>query len=139
MEWWFLLMSMVMWSILLGQKRTNWTKAFAYADKYRNKDVAGCTFYEYQNRPVLPSNPVIPPITYDTPQPKKSGGGRKSRQFENVERRTYHPEIQACTICKGPLRLRSYLNWRKHIQTLTTNPPRGREAQSLCQQSWRLL
>lgn len=120
MELWLSLMSMVMWlMILLTQKRTNWTKAFVTVD--RNKDVAGCTFYEYQNRPVLPSNPVIPPITYDTPPPKKSGGGRKSHQFENVERRTYHPEIQACTICKSPLRLRSYLNWRKHIQTLTTN------------------
>ena len=120
MELWLSLISMVMWlMILLGQKRANWVLTLVTADQYPNKNVAGRTFYLPQNRPVLPSNPVIPPITYDTPSPRKSGGGRKSHQFENVERRTYHPEISTCPICKGALRLRPHLNWRKHIQTLT--------------------
>ena len=62
MEWWFLSMSMAMWlMILLGQEPTNWTKAFVTANKYRSKNVAGRTFYWFENRPVLPSNPVMEP------------------------------------------------------------------------------
>lgn len=51
-------------------------------------------------------------------QTKIKRGGRRSRQLEIDERRVYHPEITNCPICEEPLGLRSYLNWRKTIQTL---------------------
>ena len=54
-------------------------------------------------------------------QAKIKRGGRRSHQLEIDERRLYHPEITNCPICGKPLRLRSYLNWRKTIQTLSQN------------------
>ncbi len=120
MEWLLSIMSMVMCLIILrDQKRTSRLKVLVIANSFPQQNAADRTFYSPPNRPVPPSHPVIPPITYDTPQPKKSGAGRKSHQFENVQRRTYHPEILKCPICQSSLRLRPHLNWRKHIQTLT--------------------
>ena len=108
----------ILWIIAMSDN--NFRFAFGRANycalnqNWFNRSNSGST-----NGPILDSNPIIPPLTWGTPDKAKGKKGRRSRVFENVERRTYHPELKKCPICSSDLRLRNYLNWRKHIQTLT--------------------
>ena len=125
MEWWLSVISMVMlWIIALSNNHFRWAfgRANCCALNQNNQNWFNRSNSASTNGPILDSKPIIPPLTWGTPDtPDSAAGkkGRRSRVFENVERRTYHPELKKCPICSSDLRLRNYLNWRKHIQTLT--------------------
>ena len=72
--------------VMLGQKRAGWVNTFATADSF--PEHFNRTLYSPTNRARHQRDPIpLWCLTYSTAEQPKAVGGRKSRQFENVERR----------------------------------------------------
>ena len=96
MEWWLSLISMVMlWIIALSNNNDfRWAFRRANLSKLFNQNCFNRTNSGSTSGPILDSHRIIPSLTGRISDKAKGKKGRKSREFDNIERRTYHPELK---------------------------------------------